>query len=184
MTRSITPAAVAASEADTIRPVLLVKLEFDSGAVCLHSWTGELDYGGDTYTGAGSLGSISAAEEPSELARSTVTLTLRGLPTDLVSTILNQHYQGRTATIRLGYFNDEMQLIADPVIVYRGRMDEPGIRQGETLEVSLSVESRFAAWDRPNIRRYNNADQQQRFPGDRGLEFVEQAVEKQIVWGR
>ena len=47
----------------------------------------------------------------------------------------------------------------------------------------LTVESRFAAWDRPLVRRYNNADQQTRYPGDKGLEFVEQTAEKQIVWG-
>ena len=76
-----------------------------------------------------------------------------------------------------------MQLVDDPAIYYKGRMDSPSISQDDTLEIVLTLENRFAAWDRPKIRRYNNADQQALYPGDKGLEFVEQATEKRIVWG-
>lgn len=185
MTRSLDTATQSASEAGTILPVWFVKLEFDSGDVLLHTGLGDLSFGGDTYTGAGGIGSIDTVEEDSELSRSTLKLTLRGLPNDIISIVLNEYYQGRRATLYLGYLDQATrQLVADPGIVYRGRMDTASVSQGETCSVTLTVESVFAAWDRPLVRRYNNADQQARFPGDRGLEAVEQSSEKQIVWGQ
>lgn len=33
------------------------------------------------------------------------------------------------------------------------------------------------------MRRYNDADQRARFPTDRGLEYMEANVEKNLVWG-
>lgn len=184
MSRDLDAATATASSADTALPVWFVKLAFDGGEVNLHSRIGTITWGGDDYTGAGGIGGISVVDEDSELARSTLELTLEGLPTDILSTVLNEHYQGRTATVYLGYLDPVTnQLVADPGIIYRGRMDTAKPRQGKTLSVSLTVESRFAAWDRPNVGRYNNADQQARYPGDRGLEFVEQTTDLTIAWG-
>lgn len=185
MTHSIDAATQAASEAPVILPVFFVRLQFDGGNVCLHTSAGEITFGGDTYTGAGGIGSIAAIDEDADLTRSTLKLGLRGLPTDIISILLEEHYQGRTATIYLGYLDPaSRQLVSDPIIVYRGRMDTASVAQGQTLSVTLSVESRFASWDRPLTRRYNDADQQARYPGDLGLQFVEQATDTEIVWGR
>lgn len=184
MTRDISTANQSASAAPVIAPVWFVKLEFDFGNVCLHTQLGTISFDGDDYTGSGDIGGIGQIEEDSELARSPLTLTLRGLPLDIVSIILGEYYQGRKATLYQGYLDGDMQLVDDPVIIYRGRMDTASTDQGETLGVTLSIESRFASWERPNVRRYNNADQQSRYPGDRGLEFVERSAEKQIFWGQ
>lgn len=184
MTRDISNDNQTASEASTIAPVLFLDLGFDNGTVRMHSWLGDITWDGNTYTGIGQLGAVSPVEEDAELTRTPLKLTLSGIPTAMISIVLNEQYQGRSATLYLGYLNPStLQLINDPLILYRGRMDTADIEQGENLTVTLSVESRFAAWDRPLVRRYNNADQQSRYPGDRGLEFVEQSTEKQIVWG-
>ena len=58
------------------------------------------------------------------------------------------------------------------------------IEAGETATISISVESRLVDWERPRVHRYTNADQQIAYPGDKGLEFVAQMVEKELVWGR
>ncbi len=203
--RDITAATQAASESDNPRPVWFVKLEFDDGDLCLSTHDGPLSFGGDDYIGAGTIGAISSIDENIELARSSLQMTLRGLPTDIVAIVLAEHYQGRRATTYLGYlgsvptwsdisetwesldepwesFSTPGRLIADPVIIHRGRMDNASIQQGKTCSVTLNVESRFADWNRSKARRYNNADQQARYPGDRGMEFVEQAVAGK-TWG-
>jgi len=185
VTRTIDVATQAASEADTIQPVYFVKLEFDSADVNFHSQIGDITFAGDTYTGTGRLGGIDQVNEDSELARTPINVTLSGIPTDLVAILLNEQYQSRPATVYLGFLDLTTRvLVADPIVLYRGLMDTPTIQQGPTLSISLSIESRFAQWDRPLSRRYNNADQQARFPGDKGLEFVEQATDKQIPWGQ
>lgn len=184
MTRDIDSATATASQAEAIHPVLFVHLAFDDGDIRFHSELGDLVFGGNTFTGAGRLGGVSSMDEDSELSRTPLTLTLSGIPTDLLAGVLNQHFQGRTATVYLGYLDlTTRQLVADPAIMYRGRMDTPQVERGDTLSITLSVESRFAAWDRPLSRRYNNADQQSRYPGDKGLEFVEQSVDRNIFWG-
>lgn len=184
MSRDISTDNQTASQSDTIAPVLFLDLGFDAATVRIHSTVGDIIWGGNTYTGVGRFGNVTAAEEDSELTRTPLTLTLSGIPTDLLSAVAQEYYQGRTATLYLGYLDTtSFALVDDPFILYRGRMDKASFEQGETLTVTLTVESRFAAWDRPLIRRYNNADQQSRYPGDKGLEYVEQSTEKQIAWG-
>ncbi|MBP3958334.1 hypothetical protein J8F10_24055 [Gemmata sp. G18] len=185
MTRSISAPNESASQAATIYPVYFVKLQFDTGDVCLHTGLGSISFGGDTYTGTGAIGSIGGVDEDADLSRTTLELTLRGLPTDLVSVTLNEYYQGRRATLYGGYLDaTSQQLVDTPFILYRGRMDTAAVEQEETVSIRLTVESRFAAWDRPLTRRYNGADQQLRYPGDRGLEYVEQTTEKPLFWGQ
>lgn len=183
MTRDLDSATQTASTADAIHPVLFVDLAFDSAHVRFHSELGTLSFGGNDYTGTGRLASIGIVEEDTELARTPITLALSGIPNDILSVVLSEHYQGRQATVYLGYLDANRQLVADPGIIYRGLMDTPTIDQGGQLSVTLSVESRFSKWDTPLVRRYNNADQQSRFPGDKGLEFVEQTTDKEVNWG-
>lgn len=183
-TRDVDSATLTAAQQDLIEPVLLAKLEFDGGDVLAHTRLGDIVYNGDTYLGIGQFGGVSSSEEASDLSRTPLNLTLSNIPGDLGAVVLGEHYQGRRATLYLGYLDAAtQQLVGDPAILYRGRIDTAEIEQGDTFTVSVSIESRFAAWDKAIIRRYNNADQQSRYSGDRGLEFVEQAADKQIVWG-
>lgn len=182
--RDISATNITASQSSTPVPVLFVKMEFDGGNVCLHSRIGSVSWGGDTYTGVGTLGNVSPAAEVSDLSSSQINLTLSGLPLDILSALFNEQYQGRLATVFLGYLNETTLVLVDtPAIVYKGLMDTHDIEQGETFSITLSVGSRFAAWDKPITRRYNNATQQARFPGDTGLQYIEQTTNKTIIWG-
>lgn len=183
MSRDLESATETASQASTIVPVWFIKLEFDSGTVYFSTYDGPLTWGGNTYIGAGKIGGIGSIDEDTELARSTLTMTLYGLPSDIIAIVHGEYFQGRPATTYIGYLNQSTrQLVADPSIIHRGRMDTASVDEGDTCSVTLTVESRFAAWDKAKTQRYNDADQKARFPGDRGLEFVEQAVQGK-VWG-
>jgi hypothetical protein len=174
-----------ASESATNHPITFVKLSFDSADVNFHSGLGDITWGGDTYTGTGRIGSISGIEESAELGRTPITMTLEGLPTTLLAAFLAEQYQGRTATVYFSYLNmTTYQLVETPIILFRGLMDTPSFSQGETLTITLSVESRFSQWDRPQVRRYTNEDQRSRYPSDTGFQAVEQSTEKKIVWGQ
>jgi len=182
--RSITTTTIAAAAAKTIHPVLFAKLQLDSGNILVHTELGNITFGGDTYLGIGSFGGISPADEVSDLSRTPISLTLSGIPNTITAIVLGQYYQGRRATIYLGYLDLTTNTLVDtPAILYRGLIDTADIQQDKSCTVTLSVESRFAVWETPLTRRYNNADQQTRFPGDRGLEFTEQTTDKPIFWG-
>ncbi len=74
-------------------------------------------------------------------------------------------------------------MVADPALIFSGLIDDTAITLGDTATVSLAVENRIIAWERPKVRRYTNEDQQQRFAGDKAFEFVNPTVEKELLWG-
>jgi hypothetical protein len=182
--RSLTTSAQAAFCQLHFPMIVLVELDFaDAGTlrVCNASYT--FSWGGYDWLGLGNLGSIEAISEGIDLQMYGCSLTLSGIPSEYISEALNQTYQGRDATIWLAPLTEDYTFIADPVVVFKGRMDTMDIELGQTCTITLSVESRLIDWDRARTRRYNDADQTSEFPGDRGFKYVDQMVEKDLQWG-
>lgn len=183
--RNLTAAMVAALEAENVIPVLLVDLDFPSGLVAVHSAVGSITYGSVTYVGLGTLGEVEDIEEGGELQAYGVKMRLKGVPNEVISIALNEECQGRDARIFVAVLNHDMSLVDAPILTFSGRMDNMQILLGATQsEVLLTAENRLADWDRPRIRRYNDADQQSEYPGDLGMQFAEQMVNKTILWGK
>jgi hypothetical protein len=185
MSRSLATANLNAVIDDTVYPVLFFEADFSSGFIRCHNLIGTITWNGYDWLGVGVLGGISAIEETGELGRKTVTYTLTGLPNDLISVVLGEQYQGRAANLYIGFLDKVTGvLVSNPYLLDKGRMDTTAIEEGDTLSITLTVENVMSAWQRPQIRRYNNIAQQARFPNDLGLEFVSQAANKEIFWGR
>jgi len=184
MSRSLSGGVIAEIGAQVLRPCLLIKLEFDGGDVCVNSTDRLINWGGDDYMGAGNVGRVGEIMETAELRAAGVSLELSGIPVAYIAIALGEPYQGRPATIRAAFFNEAYQIIADPVIVFQGFMDQMDISIGGTATIRMTCEHRMVRWEAPNIRRFTNEDQQERYPGDEGLEFVEQTAEREIYWGQ
>lgn len=183
MTRSIDSSTQTASEQSVIRPIIMIDADFTSGHLRVFSGTGTLVYNSETYYGFGKLGRISPIDEEIELSSSGVNVSLSGLPGDIISTALGEHYQGRSAVIYIALLDPDYVVIGQPVILFQGRMDNMQITLGDMAEVSLNIENPLRDWERPRERRYNNAGHQAVYPDDKGLEFVEATVEYEIEWG-
>jgi hypothetical protein len=183
MSRDITSAVKDEAEATSNRPVYLVKLEYDSADVLVNSTNRSIIFDGDTYLGVGNFGQISAADEDSELRAQGIEAALSGVDGANISIALDEDYQGRDATIWLGFLDSSYEIIADPFIIFKGRMDTQKISVGAVAQIILSIENRFVDWDRPRVTRYNNEGQHATYTDDAGLEFVEQTTEKVIFWG-
>jgi hypothetical protein len=174
-----------AAIADTVAPILFAELDFSSGFVRVHSGIGTITWGGYDWLGVGTFGNVSAIEDTAELQRQTVSYTLNGIPSTMMSIVLGENYQGRSAKTYLGFFNRSTYVLADtPELMSLGKMDVSTVDEGGTLSVTVTAESRIAAWNRPVIRRYTHAEQKSRFAGDKGLEFIDQASRKELFWGR
>lgn len=184
MARDLTAGAQTAAEAEVVRPILFVYLALDGGDVRVNSSDRNWVFDGNTYLGVGVLGGISKVEETSELQANGIQLTLSGIPSAYVTTVLSEDYQGREVTIWQGFVNDSYALVADPIKQGVWLIDQMSVALGETATVTLTAENKLVRWETPNVRRYTDADQQQRFPGDLGLQCVAQTVEKEILWGR
>lgn len=186
MTRDMTSAAQTASQADQGFLVLAAaELDFKSGFLRLHSGAGDKILFGNTYKGIGGFGRISAIEEKAELGATIVELSISGIENNSnnVNIVLTENYRNRPATIYLVFIDSDGEIVPDPTILFRGFMDNALITQGKELSVTVRVNSIMADWDRAKVSRYTNEEQQDRFPADRGLEFVPQMVEKEIKWG-
>jgi hypothetical protein len=183
--RTLTTAVSTALAAENVTPVMFAELDFASGFLRVHTGVGTLTLEGNAYTGVGTLGQVETIEESTELQAYGLRLGLSGIPNTLVGTALTENYQGRALRVFVGALDVNHVLLATPVLVFAGRMDNMQITLGpESASISLNAENRLIDWDRPRIRRYNNADQQAEYPGDLGFEFVEQMVNKTLFWGK
>ena len=185
MTRGLTSAAQTATDSAQVVTIALVYMDFSSGALYLNSSPYNLTWNGYEWLGTGDLGSISAITEEGAPKANGIQLEINGIDTSNLYLALNEHYQGRKCQVYVGFLNvTDHSLIADPILVFDGRMDVMHIAHGKTGSISVTAESRLADWDRPRIRRYSHEDQISRYPGDLGLSFVEEITDKEIIWGR
>ena len=184
MTRSLESAMQSAVVADLVRPIVLVQCAFDSGALNLWTGIGNLTVGGVTYVGAGSLLSVGEMKESSDLAANGITITLEGVTSPLITKARDENYQGRQLQVLLGATDASNGVIADPVIIFSGFMDTMTINEtGETASIAVTVENRLIEFEKTRVRRYTAEDQKIDFPDDRGLEFVAELAEREIMWG-
>ena len=185
MSRSLTSAMESAVTADLVRPITLVQCAFDSGNLNLWSGIGDLTVSGVDYVGAGSLLSIGEIAETSELSANGINVTLSGVSEPLITKARDEDYQGRELKVLLGAMDAANGVISNPIVVFSGFMDTMIIQDGEsTATIQVTVENRLIEFERSRVRRYTAEDQKIDFPTDKGLEFVAEMEEKEIVWGR
>lgn len=191
MTRTVPSALLTALDSDEIEVFYAVDLAFETANVRLWTGYGNKTINSQTYIGSGDLLSIEGLEEASDLSSKGTTLTLNGLDSTIVTYALTEEYQGRTVTIYWGVGSNTVE-------VFRGYMDQMTIRDsGETSTISLTVESRLIALERPNVRRYTSESHKQvrkrkwLDDGNTGdpavdtfFDWVQGLQDRQIVWGR
>ena len=185
MSRSLTSAMQSAVTADLVRPIILVQCAFDSGNLNLWNGVGNLTVSSVDYVGAGTLLNIGQIAETSELQANGITVTLSGITDPLLAKARDEDYQGRELTVLLGAMDSSNGVISTPVNVFSGFMDTMVINDSsETATIQIAVENRLIEFERTRVRRYTAEDQLIDFPSDKGLEFVADMAEKEIVWGR
>lgn len=184
MSRTLSAAMEAVATSEVVRPILLVQCAFDSGALNLWSGIGDLTVDSVNYVGAGTLLSVGSVKESSDLAANGMIVNLSGVTDPLITKARDEEYQGRELKILLGAMDASNSVIADPVIIFSGFMDTMTITDaGDSATINVSVENRLIEFQRNRVRRYTAEDQKIDYPTDKGLEFVAEISEKEIVWG-
>lgn len=184
MSRTLTSAFDTALDEPVLRLAYLCYLDFPSGEVRAWSGIGDLSWDSETWTGVGNLGGISAVEEASGTEAPGVTVELSGIPSELLTLGLIAGYQGRAARIWLAQFDSAGALIADPTLIFGGRMDVAEIIDGDqTGVIRISCETHSINLRRSRVLRYTHAEQTRLFAGDLGLEYVASLQDKPINWG-
>ena len=184
MSRTVPAALLTALDGDEIEVFYAVDLAFDSGNMRLWTGYGDKTINSQTYTGTGNLLTIDGLEEASDLSARGTTLTLNGLDSTIITYALTEEYQGRLVTIYWGVGTNTVE-------VFSGYMDKMTIQDSaESATISLTVESRLIALERPNIRRYTRESHagvrtaKGLSGSDTFFDWVTKLQDKQIVWGR
>jgi hypothetical protein len=181
--RDMTTGITSALQASNVPYMVLAELDFVEGFVRLTNAGYDFQWNGHTWTGAGNLGTISSIEEGQDMQEYGCTLTLSGIPAGYIAKCLGTGYQGRNATIWIAPLTNDYQILSDPVIIFKGRMDTMPIQLGSQSAIQVTVESKLTDWERPRVRWYTDADQKSEYPNDRGFEYVALMAEKAIYWG-
>lgn len=163
--------------------ILLSKLDFVSGLVCVHSAVGTIAHDGDDYLGIGVLGKIGSVTQNGKVQPNKLRLTLSGIPPALLSTALTEQYQNRLGQIMLAAFDEQTATIIAADILFSGRMDVMTLRDGSSSSLQLDINSRGVDWKNARNGRYTHADHLARHPGDDFFEFVSQTTERELQWG-
>ena len=207
MSRELNQGTLGALSDDVLYPFFAVEMLFDGNEV-LRLWTGvgTLVYEGQDWFGTGSLLQIDAIEETAEMSVKGASITLSGVPSTTVSLALSEPYQGRVCNIYFGTFIKDSLLTEDGnyillesgdtirlesseftslTQIFSGFMDQMNIEETpETATIALLVENKLIDLERQRIARYTSEYQKARYPGDKGLDFIEGLQDKEIVWGR
>lgn len=184
MARDITSGFQTEIEASQLRPILLLKAEFDSGNVFMFTGVGTISWGGDDYLGGGNLLSIESIEETNELKAASTRFKVSGVPSSSLSLALSEDYQGRPISCYFGVLNSSGAIIADPYLVFKGKMDIMEITDsGETSEIIISAENDLIDLRVSRPRYYTPEDQKIDYPSDKGFNFVPNIQDITISWG-
>lgn len=184
MARDLTASVISQLQSAAVTVGILFEGEFASGWIRLWSGVGNLSWDSKTWTGTGNLLGISGIDETAEVRAAGVTVSLSGIPSDLLSAALGDARSGRVGRVYLAFFSGG-SIVADPILQFEGRLDVPAIEDGpETATISISYESELIDLERARERRYTPEDQAIDFPGDLGFDYVASLQDAQIVWGR
>jgi hypothetical protein len=173
----------------------LVRFDFTSETMRLWAGYGELEtLDGETWQGIGSLGSMSGIEQAINGEAPVATFTLSGIDADIVRLARDEfeaEVLGRQAQVLVQFFGqddaddpDNQRPLDNPYPVWSGRCLSPSFSFTEdgTRRIDLACESLFSLRSRPQYSMYTDADQQRRFAGDKGFEFVASLVNKTVTW--
>tara|TARA_B110000977_G_C10926453_1_gene435294 strand:+ start:207 stop:842 length:636 start_codon:yes stop_codon:yes gene_type:complete len=207
MSRDLSSNTIENISQDVVYPFFAIELRFDGDNV-LRLWTGQgtlVLEDGTNWIGTGNLLDISAIEETSELAVKGATLTLSGVPSEVLSLALSEPYQGRVCNIYFGTLSQGsiLQESSSYILlqdgsrieletgekgfneIFSGYMDQMNIEEsGETSTIQLLVENKLVDLERARVARFTSGYQKSIYAGDLGLDFVEDLQDKQIPWGR
>ena len=136
----------------------------------LRLWTGQddLTLSGKTYRGGGAAQSVSEYENASGDPDKRMQISLSGIPTDLRSQFLKD--AGPVpVTVEWISSQDLGSIWSKLPIAFKGRMSTPSMSVGV---LTAELETQRGDVDRGRPLRWSHEDQQRRFTGDLGLEYM------------
>ena len=182
MARSLTSAVKTELATNQLNPVTLVYLGIDTGSRYTDHYK-DLTYDGNTYTASSLFLGSSEVQETADVAVNTLTLKFSGADLTIISLLLNNNYMNKPAKVYRGFLDDSQALIADPFLLFDGRISNFALEENATTSsINIIVTSHWADFEKTSGRRTAENSQKLYFPNDKGMEFASKTAQK-IKWG-
>jgi hypothetical protein len=184
MSRTVPASILTALGQGAIEPFYAIEIDLDSGPLRLWTGYGDRTVDGQTYSGGGDLMGIDGLEEVADLAAKVVTLTLSGMPANIINAALQEPYQRRRVRI-LWSVNSIPGVVTvtsnDFVEVFSGSLNEMLIDDGpEAGTISVTVDSRLVELERASNFRYTSESHKSRYATDTFFDFVADIQDKGV----
>ena len=187
MTRTLTTAVKKELLTNEIRPVHLLTIGFSTPVNLTDNsfdLTSSISGSSKTYTASPFLVSVPTFTEETDVTKTSLNIDLSGADQTFISTCLNENIVNDSVEIFRGLLNSSNSLIADPLLLYSGNIETFQISESQTdSNVTLTIVSHWADFDKKSGRQTNNNSQQRFFSTDVGMDFASQTV-LDIKWGR
>jgi hypothetical protein len=166
-----------------------LEMDLPSGLSRVHSGVGTISIGGYDWRGVtdpigGQLVELSAVEEPRFGQAVAVTITLSGANLAFFQSVKTdaRAIEGVRADIYWAAFDGETgQYVIGLKKLFPGKITAPRLKWSGVgvRAVSITVESIWSSQNFGFGGRWNSADQQRRYAGDKGLDWVGQKIGEQ-----
>jgi hypothetical protein len=184
MAHALSAGMLAQTLSARLSPVMLVELDTAHGIIFVWSGIGTILFNGNTFQGVGRFGGVDGITEATAVQASGATLTLSGIPLDLISVALQSLRRYLPCRVWVGAMDDNGNLVSTPFLIRNGRVDSSSISTGaDTATITVNVESRLIAMQNPRVRRYTDQDQKIYSPSDDGFKYVDQLQNVSFQWG-
>ena len=138
-------------------------------------WTGRgrLDYSGDLFEGGGQAVGVGEVELVSGNPDRRLTITLSSIPSALRAQFL-QDVGAVEVEVALIFSADRGSTWQSAPLSYSGRLSSPTMVNGR---LTVELETLRGDVDHGEVRYWSHEDQERRFPGDKGMEYMRQLSE-------
>ena len=183
MTRTLTTAVKNELATDSLQPITLVYINVSTGYRFTDHYK-DVTYDSNTYSASSLFTSISSVKESSEIEISNMTVSFSGADQTIISLFLNNNYMEKEAEIYKGFLDNNEQVIADPFLLFKGRIESFSIDESiDQSNANIVLASHWSDFSKINGRKTNTNSQQLHFANDLGFEFASQTVQD-IKWGK
>lgn len=171
----------------------LADLEFGTGPIYFTTAPLTIVANGHTYLGLGSLAEVSRLGESEDSNAEKLVLSFALVDLAMLAATLGnvENYRGRRVRLWLQLFDEQFQPAGAPVQRWGGFMDrvatdrKPAPATGGAGTGRLRLECSRAGMARARNAsglRLTDAQQQQRYPGDLGLSYLQTLIEQPSLW--
>ncbi len=161
-----------------------VDLSFPSGHVRLTTWPSDLVIASNTYTGVGTLGSVSEVPERARLTAERWTYQLSGVDPSVVPESEIDNCFGRSVTEYEVWINSETHAVIGYEIKREGRMGRVRRRHGGAIPtIQVDCETRLVVAEQADGWCFTSEHQAKFYAGDTGFDQVKELDSVEIIWG-